>query len=218
MRMEWVQQTREQGPGAMATVQIFNSVRLPVEVAYSPFGHTVRRVFGSQRGAASLRTTDSYHLVSFSPHLKLFGVLRRYLQCVCQWFRGFVVGQWCHQIRHLPHDDAKRPRQAACSRRGGALRGGAGGRRGGVCRRRDGGASQVGWVYVYETCGCLMEKRAKWAIPRMRSLQFDFLKTVMWNKVTMTYISYWWSKFYRKLISNVSSTIYFMQKIMGGGF
>ena len=47
-------------PGSTATVQIFKSVRLPVESAHTLFGHTVRGgVFGSQRDAASLRATDS---------------------------------------------------------------------------------------------------------------------------------------------------------------
>ena len=56
----WMQRTREQGPGSTATVQPFKSVRLPVESAHYPFGHTVRGgVFGNQRGAASLSATDS---------------------------------------------------------------------------------------------------------------------------------------------------------------
>ena len=60
MQMGWVQRTREQGPGYPSTVQMFKSVRLPIESAHSPFGHTVRGgVFGSQHCAASLRATDS---------------------------------------------------------------------------------------------------------------------------------------------------------------
>ena len=60
MRMGWEQRTHEQGPGSTATVRIFQSIRLPVESAHSPFGHTVRGgVFGSQRSVASLRATDS---------------------------------------------------------------------------------------------------------------------------------------------------------------
>ena len=60
MRMGWVQRTRERGPGSTATVQIFKSIRWPVESTHSPSGHTVRGgEFGSQRGEAGLRATDS---------------------------------------------------------------------------------------------------------------------------------------------------------------
>ena len=60
MRMGWVQQTCKHGPRSTATVQIFKSVHMPIESAHFPFGHAVMGgVFGSQRGAASLRATDS---------------------------------------------------------------------------------------------------------------------------------------------------------------
>ena len=59
-----MQRTSEQGPASTATVQIFKSVRLPVESAPdSPFGHAVRvGVFGSQRGARSLRAIQTRSL------------------------------------------------------------------------------------------------------------------------------------------------------------